>query len=155
GVGRLYKSTWTFGLRTALALDFSRRTVPIALLLPGLLAPLQAEIPTAFPPALNPTLGVMGLLLVLVGLLRGGLDLPLVSVLLLGVGLTLAPPGLGWVSRLPSLHFVYATYCWVLVALPLTQAAGRGVAVLMTPRAPRIVLAALGLIVIGVLGLLL
>src|SRR5262245_29340488 len=43
GVGRLYKSTWTFGVKKDLALDLSRRAVPVALLLPGLLAPLQAE----------------------------------------------------------------------------------------------------------------
>lgn len=50
---------------------------------------------------------------------------------------------------------MYATYCWVLVALPLTQAAGAGVAVLMTRRARRIVLLALGLMVLGALCLLL
>jgi hypothetical protein len=155
GAGRLYKSGPEFGVFTALALGFSRRTVPVALLLPGLLAPLQAGLPTAFPQALNPAVGVVGLLLALVGLLRGGLDAPLVAVLLLGIGKTLAPPGLGWVSRVPPLHFVYATYSWVLVALPLTQAAGRGVAVLVTPRAGRVVVVALGLVVLGVLWLLL
>jgi hypothetical protein len=154
GVGRLYKSTPKLGLFMSFALDFSRSSVPIALLSPGLLAPLQAEVPTLYPWLLNPALGVMGLLLALVGLLRGRLDAPLVSVLLLGIGMTLAPPGLGWVNRVPPLHFVYPTYSWALVAVPLTQAAGGGVAVLMTPRAGRVVVVALGLVVLGVLWLL-
>jgi hypothetical protein len=153
-VGRLYKSTPKWGLMTALALDLSRSSLPIALVSPGLLAPLQAEFPTAFPVALSPAVGVMGLLLALVGFLGAGLDVPLVLVLLLGIGMTLAPPGLGWVNRVPPLHFVYSTYCWALVALPLTQAAGGGVAVLTTPRARRVVVIALGLVVVGVLWLL-
>jgi len=97
---------------------------------------------------------VTGLLLALVGLLRGRLDASLILVLLLGIGMTLAPPGLGWVNQVPPLHFVYSTYCWALVALPLTQAAGGGVAVLMTPRAGGVVVIALGLVVFGALWLL-
>src|SRR5262245_32828231 len=154
GVGRLYKSTPIVGFLMGFALESSRSSVPIALTSPGLLVPLQAEFPTAFPWVLSPALGVMGLLLALVGFLGGGLDVPLVLVLLLGIGMTLAPPGLAWVSRVPPLHFVYSTYCWALVALPLTQAAGGGVAVLMTPRARRVVVIALGLLVVGVLWLL-
>ena len=98
---------------------------------------------------------LIGLLLALVGILRGCLDAPLVSVLLLGIGMTVVPPGLGWVTRVPPLHFVYPMYCWTLVALTLTQAAGAGIGVLMRPRAGRVVLVALALVSLCTLSLLL
>jgi hypothetical protein len=153
--GRLYKSTPDFALKAPLALGFSRHAAGIGLFFPGLMVPLQAELPTAFPLALNSTVGVLGLFLGLVGVLRGGLDVPLAAVALLGISMTLAPPGLGWLRRVPPLHFVYATYCWVLVAVVLTQAAGRGVAVLAAAGARRVVAVALGLLVLGVLCFLL
>src|SRR5262249_23246906 len=96
GAGRLYKSGPEFGVFAALALGFSRRTVPIALLLPGLLAPLQAELPTAFPQALNPAVGVVGLLLALVGLLRRGLAPPRGAAWCCGAARARRLPPRGW-----------------------------------------------------------
>ena len=70
---------------------------------------------------------------------------------MLGIGMTVAPPGLRWLTQIPPLHFVYSMYAWVLVALPLTQAAGRGVAALSTSGVRRILVVALGVILVGML----
>lgn len=153
--GRLYKSSWSFALRAGFGLSQTRDTLPIALFAPGLLVPVQREFGAAFPQALGPVVGVLSLFLALVGSVRGGLDAPLVAVALLGVGMTLAPPGLAWVRQLPPLNYVYSWYSWALVSLPLTQAAGRGVAVISTPRARGAAIGALAVILAGALSLLL
>src|SRR5262249_27534998 len=55
--------------------------------------------------------------------------------------------------QMPLLSFVYPAYSWALVVLPLTQAAGWGVEMLSTPRAPRALIAALAVILLGALSL--
>jgi hypothetical protein len=153
GAGRLYKSTSMFEGMVSLNVLEVRSTLPIALFSPGLLVPVQADLGKIFPWAVAPAVGVLGLFLALVGVFAGGLDAPLVAVALLGVGLMFAPPGLGWVRRVPPLTFIYPMYCAVLVGLPLTQVAGRGVAVLSTLRARRAVLCALVLVLAGTFSL--
>jgi hypothetical protein len=132
-----------------LFLDQSRGTLPTALFAPGTLALMQNDLSPAFPWALGPALGVLGLLAAVTGILCGGLDAALASVALLGVGLTTMPPGLGWLHHVPGIRLVLPRYAWVLVALPLTQAAGRGVAALDTPGGRRRVLLALALVLAG------
>jgi len=115
---------------------------------------VQAAFGGAFPQAIGPAVGLLGLTLALTGVLGGGLDAALCAVALLGVGMTLAPPGLGWMREVPPLSMVYPAYSWALVTLPVTQAAGHGVAVLSTPRARGAVVAALVLVLLGALSLL-
>jgi hypothetical protein len=68
---------------------------------------------------------------------------------LLGIGLALMPPGFGWLHHLPGIALITPRYAWVLIALPLTQAAGRGVAALDIPAGRRSVLLALMLVLGG------
>ena len=151
--GRLYKSTSTFGWLVSWNLLQVRNVLPIALFSPGLLVPVRADLGKIFPFAVTPAVGVLGFLLALAGIAAGGLDAPLVAIALLGVGLMFAPYGLGWVRRIPPLTLIYPMYCAVLVALPLAQAAGRGVAILSTSRARAAVLTALALVLAGTLSL--
>jgi hypothetical protein len=153
--GRLYKDTSMYAVSALQFLQQSWHTLPLALFAPATLAAVRDALPSAFPYALAPALGVAGLTLAVIGLLRRGLDAALVAVALLGVGMALAPFGLGWMRRLPLLQYVYPMYCWPLVALPLAQAAGHGVAAVAVGRERRIVVAALAIIFVGALSLFL
>lgn len=102
-----------------------RQVLPIALFSPHLLEPLRAPLATLFPYLLAPVLGVLGLSLGLAGALAGGLGLAHALVLLLGVALATAPPGLDRVHALPGLRLVMPQYAWSLVALPWALCAGR------------------------------
>jgi hypothetical protein len=154
-VGRLYKETpmyriylrW-FRVQTAAAL-------PIAWFAPATLGALRQKLYVGFPyVVLTPVVGVFGLVLAIAGLLRRGLDAALIAVGLVGVGLTLAPPVLGLVTRLPLLEYVYPMYGWSLVTLPLTQAAGRGVTLFSTRGNRWVLLAALAVVLAGAWSLL-
>jgi hypothetical protein len=109
----------------AYALSVSRNALPLAWFAPSLLAAVRPLIGTVHSAAA--VLGVTTLALAVGGVLRRGLDAPLACVLVFGIALATAPPGLGWVGDLPALHFVLPYYAWALVALPLTQAAGTAV----------------------------
>jgi len=54
-----------------------------------------------------------------------------------GLAMALAPPGLGWVHRLPILSLISPRYIWCLVALVLTQAAAGGLEELRSGRPMR------------------
>jgi hypothetical protein len=94
-----------------------RVLLPISLFLPGFSDPLAA-------------LGVLPLAAASIGLLAGGLDAPLIGVGLLGLLLGATPIGFGWVNDLPLVSMILPIYALPLIALPLTQAVGRGVEVL-------------------------
>jgi hypothetical protein len=129
--GRLYKGTGTYKLQHAWYRSQIREFLPISLFAPATLNALRGPLSVGFPYAfLTPTVGLFGLVFAVAGILRRGLDAALLCVLLVGLGLTLSPPVLGAIGRLPLVEYVYPMYAWSLVALPLTQAAGRGVATL-------------------------
>ncbi|MEO8605448.1 MAG: hypothetical protein ABI629_22960 [bacterium] len=144
-----YRMTDFGDLIWTLFLDQSRRTLPLALFGPSTLILIQGDLPIIFPWALGPTLGVIGLIAAVTGILCRGLDAALASVGILGIGLALMPPGFGWLHQLPGFSLVLPRYAWVLVALPLTQAAGRGVAVLDAPGRHRPALLALATVIAG------
>src|SRR5262249_55921926 len=83
-----------------------------------------------------------------------GLDTALTAVGFVGAGLTLALPVVGFVTYLPLLQYVYPMYGWSLATLPLTQAAGRGVALLSTRGSEWVVLAALAVVLAGASSLM-
>jgi hypothetical protein len=100
----------------------SRESLPIALFTPRLLDAARTDLIIHWPWSASPVLGALGLVLALAGLFQLGLDEALAAVLVLGLGLTLAPPGLKWLHGLPLIHYPLPSYSWSLVALPLTQA---------------------------------
>lgn len=148
--GRLYKDTAIFKQQLYWYRAQTRVALPVALFAPATLNGLREGLPIAFPYSLVvPAVGLFGLVLALAGLVQRGLDAALIAVGLLGVGMTVAPPILGSVGRLPLLDNVYPMYAWSLVALPLTQAAGKGVDVLSMRRAWWTVLVALAVVLAG------
>ena len=148
-VGRLYKSTGMYSLQSHWYRAQVRGALPIALFAPATLVSLGFH-----PSFVAPAVGLFGLVLAVAGWLRRGLDAPLIAVGLVGVGLTLAPPLLASVGRLPLLQYVYPMYGWSLVALPLTQAAGRGAEALAMRRGLWTLLAALIIVLAGASSLL-
>lgn len=148
-VGRLYKHVVDFGAYKGIWVLFSRHLLPAALFAPFLVASMRPRLAIALPYALSPVIGLLGLVLALTGLLRRGLGAGLLAVALFGVGMTLAPPGLSWVRHLPLLRDVWPNYCWSLLALPLSQAAGQGVATLETPGERWVLLASLAVVLAG------
>jgi len=154
-VGRLYKSTGMYALQLQWYRAQTRGALPVALFASATLEGLRTQLSLGFPYVLvSPTLGLLGLVLAVTGLLRRGLDAALLAVGLVGVGLTLAPPLLGAIGRLPLVHYIYPMYAWSLVTLPLTQAAGRGVAVLSLRGGRWTILAALAVVAAGASSLL-
>ncbi|MFI5372967.1 MAG: hypothetical protein ACHQ52_15550, partial [Candidatus Eisenbacteria bacterium] len=61
---------------------------------------------------------------------------------------------LGSIGDLPLLHYVYPMYTWSLVALPLTQAAGQGVAIVSMRSGRWTLLAALAVVLAGASSLI-
>jgi hypothetical protein len=140
GVGTTYKTTalnmnvWQQGLSA------TRLLLPFDLFVPGIV---------------GSALGVFGLVAAMTGVARGGLDAPLIVVGLVGLGLSVAPIGLGWIHSLPAVKYIQPVYAVPLVVLPLTQAAGRGVEVLTCIGRRRIALVSAGaLIGLGLMWLL-
>lgn len=149
-VGRLYKETKIYRTQLGWYRVQIRAALPISLFAPAMLQPLREPLSIAFPYTLfTPAVGLFGLVFALAGILRRGLNLPLVMVLLIGIGLTLNPPGIGVVSHLPFLQYVYPTYAWVLVTLPLSQAAGHGISLLAARRGRVAILVGLVLTLVG------
>jgi hypothetical protein len=146
-VGRQYKTTSIYERQLVRFLSEARATFPVALLMPFTVDRVRT--------VLAPAVGGLGLAFAVAGLLRRGLDPALVAVALFGVGLTLAPPVLGWVRQIPIIHYVYPMYAWSLVALPVTQAAGQGVAALSVPTARWTILGGLAVLLAGVAALML
>src|SRR5690606_5410412 len=60
-----------------LFLEQSRRMLPVGLFAPGTLAPFRDGLPSVFPWALGPTIGLTGLVAALIGVFRRALDGPL------------------------------------------------------------------------------
>jgi hypothetical protein len=155
GVGRSYKGTVTGAAFQNLALDQAQRMLPVALFAPATLDLMRTELRAVFPSALAPSLGVVALVAAVAGILRGGLDVPLGGVALLGVIVATAPSGFSWIATLPGLSYLTPTYAWPLVTLPLTQAAGRGVGVLAARDERTVAAGALAVVLAGAASLFL
>ena len=81
---------------------------------------------SASPHAFGGALGAVALSLAAIGVRRRGLDGGLIALLILGVGLTVAPGVVGVRPQTPVLGLILPMYGWPLIALPLSQAAGHG-----------------------------
>jgi hypothetical protein len=151
--GRSYKQMALGEIIRASAIGHSRNTLPLALFAPDVLQSLRASIGT--PSAGAAMLGVVTLTLAVAGAIGGGLSAALCMVMVLGIVIAAAPPGLRWLADLTALRVILPNYAWVLVTLPLTQAAGAGVAALSSPGGVRRAAVALGMILVGSSSLLL
>jgi hypothetical protein len=151
-VGWSYKRGFVGLAMRNFTLDEAQRTLPLALFAPATLELMRPDLRAVFPYALGPAIGVMGLVAAVAGVVRGRLGVPLAAVALFGLTMTTAPPGLTWVGTLPGLAYLIPGYAWPLVVLPLTQAAGAGVALL---RDRRLALLALAVVLAGAGSLLL
>jgi hypothetical protein len=155
GAARLYKSTGMYTLQLRWFLAQTAAALPIAIFAPATLDALRQPLSLGFPYVLlTPAIGLFALVFGVAGLLRRGLDPALLAVALLGAGLSLVPPVLGLLRTLPLLEYVYPMYAWSLVTLPLTQAAGRGVALLSARSGRSTLLAALAIVLAGASSLL-
>ncbi len=143
-----YKYRPAGGIAWAQALAQSRASVAPALLAPHVLQSLRQELNVIH--AAAAALGVGPLLLALAGLLGGGLDAALLLVGGLGVVLATAPPGLSWIYDLPGMRLILPFYVWMLVALPLTQAAGAALQQSGTAAGRRRLVLAIGLAAVAI-----
>ena len=109
-------SAWT------IALGQSRGAALPAVVAPHVLSLLRTT--AVLTHSLAPTVGVVGLVLALAGIMQRGLDRPLIAVLALGLCVALVPPGTGWLFAPRATRLILPLYAWALVVLPLTQAAG-------------------------------
>jgi hypothetical protein len=140
GVGATYKTTVLNMNLLQQGFSATRLLLPFDLFVPGIV---------------GSALGVFGLVAAMTGVARGGLDGPLIVVGLVGLGLSVAPIGLGWIHSLPAVRYIQPVYAVPLVVLPLTQAAGRGVEVLTCIRRRQIALVSASSVVgLGLMWLL-
>jgi len=131
----------------------NRTNIALTTLVPGMIPELRASGWPLWPWSVAPAVGIVTLVLATIGIAKRGIDLSLAAVALLGVVLTLMPPGLAWVHDLPGVGLILPIYAWPLIALPMTQAAGRGVRTMSEPEIRKWVVLTLGLVLIGVLWL--
>lgn len=120
-----YKSRLRGQFIQAMSLIESRDGWPIALFAPGMLERLLRGVGKLHP--FGAAVGVLALVTAVAGLLCRGSTPGLIGVAALGLTLALEPPGLGWFAQLPGTALILPAYAWALVALFLSQAAGRGV----------------------------
>jgi hypothetical protein len=133
GVGATYKTTALNASLWQQGISSMRLLLPFGLFVPGIVGSV---------------LGLFGLVAAMAGVVRGGLDAPLIAVGLVGLAVSVSPIGLGWVHSLPAVRFIQPVYAVPLVVLPFTQAAGRGIEVLACVRRRQIALAS-GVSVVG------
>lgn len=134
-VGLTYKDSAAAALMIQDDLRRNRLAAPVGWLAPGLVARLGADPILRLPWGLGPSVGALGLVLGLAGVLGGGLGVGLLA--LLGSGLLLAFDPLTLLHRLPGLALVFPRYAWPLVALTMTQAAASGLCALVSVGRPR------------------
>ena len=79
------------------------------------------------PWSLGAVLGSLTFALAIGGILMGALTRATGVTLLIGVTMTLAPPGLRWLYNAPGFRLLLPWYAWFLVALPVALAAGEAV----------------------------
>lgn len=151
--GRSYKSSEIGEAVWQERLAWSLEALPVALFAPTAFADDAFAREARWPWPFSPALSIVGLALGLAGVLLGGLDLALIVVALFGLGLATAVPILGRLHDLPGLNLVLSWYCWVLVVLPITQAAGHAVERIDTDAGRRIWLVASGITALGIASL--
>jgi hypothetical protein len=151
-VGHTYKREAEGEKIRATMLDQARQAMPIALLAPGALDAGSRVFGAVGP--FGAAVGALGLASALAGLVCGRLGAGLTAVLVLGVALSLSPPGLAWVGHLPGLSLVLPIYAPGLIALVLAQCAGRGVEAAREARGRRALLAGLAVTFAGGAALL-
>src|SRR5262249_14487785 len=78
------------------------------------------------PHAFTSSIGVLATMLAISGLLRRKFDGGLLAMMVVGIGLSVSPPGMGWMHHLPGVRFVLPHYCWPMLVLPAAQLAGAG-----------------------------
>ena len=103
------------------SLNQSRGSLRTALFASG---PLATILGLHWASEIAPSIGTLGLVVSLAGVLRRRLNAALIGLAFLGIALATAPPGLQWIRRLPGIVLLLPSYTWPLVLLPLTQAVG-------------------------------
>jgi len=151
--GRSYKHSEIGEASWQERLQWSNEALPVALFAPTTFEDRAFAREARWPWPFSPALSLVGLALGIAGLLLGVLDLGLVAVGLFGLGLSTAVPGLGWLHSVPGLTLIISWYCWVLVVLPFTQAAGHAIERIDTPRGRRALLAGAGITLAGMASL--
>lgn len=151
--GRSYKHSEIGEASWQERLHWSREALPVALFAPTTFEDEAFAREARWPWPFSPALSLVGLALGIAGLLLGTLDLGLVAVGLFGLGLSTALPGLGWLHSVPGLTLIISWYCWVLVILPFTQAAGHAIERIDTPKGRQALLAGAGVALAGITSL--
>jgi len=134
--GHSYKSTAAADVVYLERLGWTRDVFAIAMFYPSLISAARDTVDSYFWPwAAGASIGLVALLLAIAGAqkLRAYWGLALMAIL--GIGLTLAPPGLQWLHQLPGVGIILNSSCYALLIVPLCLAAGLGLQVLAA--APR------------------
>ena len=143
--GQSYKDTSSAELAWAHRLQWTRDVFAKALLFPSLVTAMRDTIPANYwPYAEGGSIGLVALLLAVAGAPALARQWPLVLVLTLGIGLTLAPFGLQWLHRLPGVRIILPWYCFPLVIVPLCLMAAFGLQRLAAAPRTRLLLAPIG-----------
>src|SRR4030095_16550657 len=93
-VGSSYKDRFIGAVSTLQSLVETRSAVPIALFTPALVPLLHPT--TARLLLFSLTIGMLGVLVAVIGILRRGLDAALITLMLVGIAIALNPPGFWW-----------------------------------------------------------
>lgn len=133
------------------SLKQARRSLPVALFAPATFDLFLPSTGSAWPYAAS--VGFLGLVAAVAGL-RRGLSAGLGAVLAVGLVMALQPPGSTWMRDVPGLNMILPAYAWSMVALPVTQAIGRGVESMAAPRGWRAAVPAMLLVLAGSSSLL-
>jgi hypothetical protein len=154
--GRTYKHSEIGESAWQERLDWGLEALPAALFTPSVFESDAFAREARWPWPFSPALSMVGLALGVAGIVLGGIDLALAAVGLFGLGLTTSFPGLGWLHHVPGLTLILSWYCWVLVVLPFTQAAGRAIERLDSPEGRRAMAVGAGVVLASVssIGLL-
>jgi hypothetical protein len=146
-----YKDNHYGGWAWEQSLHQSRQSIAPALFVPHLVQSLRQELWVVH--LGSPMLGVVVLVLALAGILGRGIDRALAAILAASLIIVTVPPGFGWVRSVPYLREVLPYYAWLVVALPLTQAAGAALQQSGTPAGRRRIALAFALVVVGAASL--
>lgn len=85
------------------------------------------EIGGRYPYTLTSLYGLLTMFLALAATLRGRFDCRLGLVVVVGIALSFAPPGLAWIAHLPGVRNIPSPYAAIMLAVPLTQWAASGI----------------------------
>ena len=150
--GQSYKNAeatqWVWSQR----LSATRKAFFPAMFFPSLITATRDSPPGNlwWPFAEGASIGLVALLLAIAGWRKLREHWGLILMTVLGIGLTLAPIGLGWLHQLPGLRFILPWYCYSLIIVPLCIAAGYGLQMLASGSRANLLVVPLAVILAGV-----